>query len=96
VDNIIVQGGDKMKVTTYSNARSNFRKIIDIVNEDYEPYTITTNTHNAVILSEQDYNSMIETLYLQSTPANAERLQKAIDESIDKNNLHQVEIDLDA
>ncbi len=85
-----------MKVTTYSNARSNFRKIIDIVNEDYEPYTITTNTHNAVILSEQDYNSMIETLYLQSTPANAERLQKAIDESIDKNNLHQVEIDLDA
>lgn len=85
-----------MKVTTYYNARSNFRKIIDIVNEDYEPYTITTNTHNAVILSEQDYNSMIETLYLQSTPANAERLQKAIDESIDKNNLHQVEIDLDA
>lgn len=85
-----------MKVTTYSNARSNFRKIIDIVNEDYEPYTITTNTHNAVILSEQDYNSMIETLYLQSTPANAERLQKAIDESIDKNNLLQVELDLDA
>ncbi|QUR93505.1 type II toxin-antitoxin system Phd/YefM family antitoxin [Macrococcoides canis] len=85
-----------MKVTTYSNARSNFRKIIDIVNEDSEPYTITTNTHNAVILSEQDYNSMIETLYLQSTPANAERLQKAIDESIDKNNLLQVEIDLDA
>lgn len=67
-----------MKVTTYSNARSNFRKIIDIVNEDSEPYTITTNTHNAVILSEQDYNSMIETLYLQSTPANAERLQKRL------------------
>lgn len=85
-----------MKVTTYSNARLNFRKIIDIVNEDCEPYTITTNTHNAVILSEQDYNSMIETLYLQSTPANAERLQKAIDESIDKNNLLQVELDLDA
>lgn len=31
-----------MKVTTYSNARSNFRKIIDIVNEDCEPYTIFT------------------------------------------------------
>jgi len=49
-----------------------------------------------VILSEHDYNSIIETLYLQSTPANAERLQKAIDESIDKNNLLQVELDLDA
>lgn len=49
-----------------------------------------------MILSEHDYNSLIETLYLQRTPANAERLQKAIDESIDKNNLLQVEIDLDA
>ncbi|MCU7558475.1 type II toxin-antitoxin system Phd/YefM family antitoxin [Macrococcus capreoli] len=84
-----------MKVTTYSNARSNFRNIIDIVNEDCEPYTITTNTHNAVIISESDYNSMIETLYLQNSPTNAERLQRAVNDTKNKKNIIEVEIDLD-
>lgn len=33
----------------------------------------------AIVLSESDYNSMIETLYLLSNPVNAEKLLQAVD-----------------
>lgn len=68
-----------MSVITYSNARENFRTIIDKVNEDSEPYIITTKDNiNAVLISESDYNSMMETLYLLSNPSNAKHLTESI------------------
>ena len=38
------------------------------------------NNENLVILSIDEYNSMIETTYLLSTPANAEHLYKSIEQ----------------
>lgn len=70
-----------MSVTTYSNARKNFRSLIDKVNEDSEAVTITTNKNNAVLISEDDYNSIMETLYLQQNPANAAHLSKSIEDA---------------
>lgn len=68
-----------MSVITYSNARENFRTIIDKVNEDSEPYIITTKDNiNAVLISESDYNSMMETLYLLTNPSNAKHLTESI------------------
>lgn len=69
-----------MTVLTYSNARKDFRKLIDKVNNDSDTVTITTNERNAVLMSEDDYNSIMETLYLQQSPANAKHLAQSITE----------------
>ncbi|OFL47293.1 MULTISPECIES: type II toxin-antitoxin system Phd/YefM family antitoxin [unclassified Nosocomiicoccus] len=67
-----------MSVETYSNARKNFRQLINQVNENSEVITITTNEHNAVLMSEEDYNSIMETFYLQKNPYNNEHLKRSI------------------
>lgn len=82
-----------MTVTTYSNARKNFKTIIDKVNDDSEAVIVTTkNDKNAVIISEDDYNSIMETLYLQQSPANAKRLNESI-ANLERSNTVQVEIE---
>ena len=52
---------------------TNFRKNIFIILEQTikynEPVNISTKEGNAVVLSEEEYNGMIETLYLSSMPA---------------------------
>lgn len=57
---------------------------MDQVCEDHDPLIITRkNNENVVLLSMEDYNSMIETQYLLSTKANADHLMdglKAFDE----------------
>lgn len=81
-----------MTVVTYSNARKDFRNLIDKVNNDSDSVTITTNNHNAVLLSENDYNAIMETLYLQQSPSNARHLAKSIDD-LESGNTIEVDID---
>lgn len=54
--------------TNISNARANLYNLVDMAIEDSEVININTKRGNAVILSEVDYNSLIETLYLSSAP----------------------------
>lgn len=42
-----------------------------------EPVHVSTKQGNAVILSEQDYNNIMETLYLESVPGMADALLEA-------------------
>lgn len=81
-----------MTVLSYSNARKNFRSLIDEVNDNSDAITITTNDRNAVLLSEDDYNSIMETLYLQQSPANAKHLDKSISD-LERGNTVEVDID---
>lgn len=81
-----------MTVVTYSNARKDFRNLIDKVNNDSDSVTITTNNHNAVLISENDYNAIMETLYLQQSPFNARHLAKSIDD-LERGNTIEVDID---
>lgn len=68
-----------MTVIQYSNARKNFRSLIDKVNDDSDVVIVTTKDNkNAVLLAEDDYNSMVESLYLISQPANARHLEESI------------------
>lgn len=80
-----------MTVLSYSNARKDFRKLIDKVNDDSDTVTITTNERNAVLMSEDDYNSIMETLYLQQSPANAKHLAQSISEA-ERSNTVEVDI----
>ncbi len=70
-----------MQAVNYSHARNNLKSLIDDVDENFETYLITTkNEKKAVLISAEEYNSMKETLYLLSTPANRDRLLASIQE----------------
>lgn len=69
-----------MTVTNYSNARKNFKELIDKVNDNQEAVTITTKNNNAVLISEDEYNQYQETVYLLSNPANAKHLTESIEQ----------------
>ena len=51
-----------------TNARSKLYELIDMAIDDSEVINISTKNGNAIIISEADYNSLLETLYLSSDP----------------------------
>lgn len=81
-----------MSTITYSDARKNFKKILDQVHENSEAIVISRkNSENAVIMSEQEYESLMETIYLLRSPKNAERLLESI-KQIEKNDATEREL----
>ncbi|MFT4241863.1 MAG: type II toxin-antitoxin system prevent-host-death family antitoxin [Acidovorax sp.] len=69
-----------MQVISYSQARSQLKGVIDRVVADCDATLIhRRDGENAVLLSESTYNSMMETLYLLQSPANAARLMQAVE-----------------
>jgi antitoxin YefM len=70
-----------MQIINYSNLRQNLANTLDKVNDDHEPMLITRqNGKEAVLMSYEDYRSIEETLYLLSSPANAERILRSVAE----------------
>ena len=68
-----------MRTTTFSYARANLAATFDAVVNDAEEMVITRSGHEpVVVLSLREYESMRETNYLLRSPANAERLKRAI------------------
>ncbi|MFM9853762.1 MAG: type II toxin-antitoxin system Phd/YefM family antitoxin [Sphingomonadaceae bacterium] len=68
-----------MQAISYSEARENLKSVIDRVIADSTPITITRQRGGgAVLISESDWASIEETLYLLRSPKNAERLLEAI------------------
>ena len=57
-----------MKTISVTNARSNLYKLIDEVVMEREPIYITGKRANAVLISEQDWRDIQETLHLLSIP----------------------------
>ena len=83
-----------MLVKNYSNARQNLKTLMTQVNDDSDVVTVTsTDNKNVVMMSEYDYNSMIETLYLQQNPNNAEHLAQSIAD-LERGNTITKEIDV--
>lgn len=54
--------------TNVTNARANLYNLINMAIDNNEVININTKSGNAVLISEEDYNSLIETLYLSSDP----------------------------
>ena len=70
-----------MQAVLYSQARNNLRSIITKVCDDFEAFIITTKEKQSVVMISQDeYNSMKETIYLLSSKNNRERLTDAVDQ----------------
>ncbi|MBJ6750465.1 type II toxin-antitoxin system Phd/YefM family antitoxin [Geomonas sp. Red421] len=57
-----------MKVVSASAARANMYRLIDETAASHEPVCITGKRGNAVMLSEDDWRAVTETLYLLSVP----------------------------
>ncbi len=66
------------KIITASQARSNFYNLIDETAQSHEPIVITGKRHNAVIISQEDWNAIEETLYLSSIPNMAQSIKEAM------------------
>ncbi len=68
-----------MKVLTYSEARGSLKSVLDQVHEDADIAIISRRDGaDAVVMSLDHYQSIMETLHLQVTPANAAHLAKSI------------------
>ncbi|WP_328591149.1 type II toxin-antitoxin system Phd/YefM family antitoxin [Cupriavidus agavae] len=66
---------------TFSEARASFKQALDAVCRDHEPTVITRQRgEHVVLISLEDYNSMLETLHLLGSEKNAARLRESIAE----------------
>lgn len=73
-----------MRTITVTEARKNIYKLIDKATEESEPIQITGKRSNAVLISEDDWRSIQETLYLISIPGMRESIVKGLKEPVDK------------
>ena len=70
-----------MRATTVTDFRANIATFLDDVSNDHVPLFVTRNGgRNVVVVSAEDWAGMQETMYLMSSPANAERLLEAVAE----------------
>ena len=68
-----------MRVISYSDARSQLKQVIDQVVADSDITVIARrDADNAVLMSLDTYNSMVETMHLLRSPSNARHLAKSI------------------
>ncbi len=67
-----------MSAINATNARKNLYKLIKEIGESHEPITITGKENSAVLVSEDDWHSIQETLYLLSIPGMADSIRKGL------------------
>ena len=71
-----------MAVTNISVLRKNLFSSIDNVIEYNDSITVSTKNGNAVIISEAEYNAMLETIYLVSQKGLVEKIKEGEKEDI--------------
>jgi len=67
------------KVMSVSQARADIYNLMDETAQTHEPILITGKRNNVVMLSQEDWNALQETLYLNSVPDMASSIQAAMD-----------------
>lgn len=67
--------------TNATQARANLYQLLDMA-IDSEVVSVSTKRGNAVIISEEDYNALMETMYLKGVPGMAESIRAAADEPL--------------
>jgi antitoxin YefM len=71
-----------MAYVSYSELRANLATYMDAVCDDRAPLFVTRqNARSVVLMSEDDYESLMETVHLLKSPANATRLMRSIREA---------------
>jgi antitoxin YefM len=73
-----------MTSVTLTKARSKLSRLLDETAASHEPIQITGKRSNAVLLSEEDWRSIEETLYLMTIPGMRESIRKGMKEPLRK------------
>lgn len=70
------------EITSPTDARKGFFQLLDQVAENHQVFIINRREgENVALIAESDLTSLVETVYLLRTPANARRLLDAIAQS---------------
>lgn len=72
-----------MTAISATSARANLYRLIDQVNEESQPLTITGQRGNAVLIGEDDWRAIQETVYLESIPGLSESIRRARAEGLE-------------
>lgn len=68
-----------MRIVSFTEARNGLKSVLDGVVNDADCTVITRrDSEDAVVMSMDYYNSLMETIYLSRSPANAAHLNKSI------------------
>lgn len=73
-----------MKTISVSQARANLYRLLDEAAASHTPIHITGKRHNAVLVSEDDWNAVQETLYLLSIPGMRESIRQGLDTPLEQ------------
>lgn len=73
-----------MSTLTASEARAKLYRLIDEAAESHEPIKITGKRNSAVLISEEDWSSVQETLFLLSVPGMRESLREGMDTPVEE------------
>ncbi|MBI1820157.1 MAG: type II toxin-antitoxin system Phd/YefM family antitoxin [Nitrospirae bacterium] len=73
-----------MKTISITKARSSFYKLIDETAESHTPVKISGKLHNAILIGEEDWSAIEETLFLLSIPGMRESIIKGMQTPIEK------------
>jgi len=67
-----------------TKARSQLYRLLDVTAGSHEPIQITGKRSNAVLVSEEDWRSIQETLYLMSIPGMRDSIRKGVAEPLNE------------
>ena len=70
--------------TNITNFRKNIFGMLEQTIKFNEPVNISTKDGNAVVISEEDYNGLVETLYLSANPAMKEKIVEGLKTPLDE------------
>jgi prevent-host-death family protein len=73
-----------MTTITATEARKSLYKLLDEVSESHEPVQITGKRGNAVLIAEDDWRAVQETLYLHSVPGMKESIVEGMNTPVDE------------
>ena len=71
-----------MTTLTATQARADLFHLMDRSAASHEPIQITGKRHNAVLIAEEDWRAIQETLYLLSVPGMRESIRKGLKTSV--------------
>jgi len=73
-----------MKTISVTKARANLYKLLDEAKISGEPIQITGKRTNGVLISEEDWRAISETIYLLSIPGMRESIREGLKTPIDE------------
>ena len=72
-----------MTTVTATKARNNLYSLIDEANESHIPIQITGKRGNAVLISEDDWRAISETIHLSMIPGMVESIKEGMNQKIE-------------